>query len=77
MEELAEVAVSDPSFGLISKTFLEKGSQLNTILNDATIKFVTGAIDETGFYKAVEIWKQSGGTEVAKEFEELFKNKKK
>lgn len=70
--ENADVAVLNPAEGLISPTDLEKGTQLSTILKDASIQFVVGEIDEAGFQAAVEKWKSTGGSKVAKEFAELY-----
>src|SRR5690606_32874545 len=42
LAEFADLSVLDPSDGLVSSTNLEKGSQLKTILSDASIQFVVG-----------------------------------
>lgn len=73
LDEFANAVVLDPSSGLISPTNVEKGSQLSTILQDASVKFVLGEIDEAGFAAAVAEWKKIGGSQVAKEFEGLYK----
>ncbi|GGD52226.1 extracellular solute-binding protein [Paenibacillus nasutitermitis] len=75
MVEYAAVGVSNPSNGLISPTQIEKDEQLKTIISDAKTKYVMGEIDDAGFDAAVEMWKKAGGSKVAKEFSELYKNK--
>jgi putative aldouronate transport system substrate-binding protein len=73
--EYAEVAIFDPSVGLISTTNVERGTQLKTMLNDASIQFILGDLDENGFKAVVEEWKKVGGSQVAKEFAELYAQK--
>lgn len=67
------VAIGDPSAKYVSPTHSERGGELNTILADAAIQFVMGEIDEAGFKAAVEQWKQAGGSKVAEELAEQYK----
>ena len=66
------VTVGDPSFGLLSPTYIERGGELDTILDDATAQFILGEIDESGFRDAVERWKAAGGAKVAEELAEQY-----
>jgi putative aldouronate transport system substrate-binding protein len=75
MAEHSAVGVADPSLGLISPTQIEKNEQLNTIITDARTKYIMGEIDEAGFDAQVELWKKTGGSQVAKELAELYKQK--
>ena len=75
MEEHAQVSVPNPAEGLISATETEKGEQLKTILEDASIQFILGDIDESGFYDAVERWKNAGGIQVKEELAELYRQR--
>lgn len=68
MEANNAAAVGDPSLKLVSPTNVERGGELNTMLVDATTKFILGELDEAGFGQAVEQWKQAGGAKVAEEF---------
>ena len=72
MEENEQLAVHDPTLTLISETYNTIGDQLNTIINDAIAKFVMGEIDEEGWKREIERWRQEGGDQVAKEFEEKY-----
>jgi putative aldouronate transport system substrate-binding protein len=73
LAKFADVAVMNPAAALVSPTNVEKGSQLDTILKDASIKFVLDEIDEKGFAAAVAEWKKVGGDKVAQEYAGLYK----
>jgi len=75
MAQYAEIAIPDPSAGLISPTQTEKNEQLNTILQDARTKYVLGEIDDAGYDAMLAQWKKAGGEQVAKELADLYKNK--
>ncbi|MBD0383812.1 extracellular solute-binding protein [Paenibacillus sedimenti] len=61
-------AVQDPAAPLESKTYLEKGVQLQELIKDATNKYIYGNIDKAGFEKAVEDWKNRGGNKIIEEY---------
>ncbi|MBD2845554.1 extracellular solute-binding protein [Paenibacillus sp. IB182496] len=71
MEANNAVAVGNPAFKYISPTYVERGGELDTILDDAAIQFVLGQIDEDGFQAAVQAWKKAGGSQVAEELAAL------
>lgn len=77
IEENAEFAVLDPTVPLDSQTASERGTELEKIIIDATIKYIMGEIDEKGFDAEVEKWKKSGGDAMAQEFEEAYKKAQK
>ncbi len=64
--------VNDPTLSLISQTSNQMGSQLETIITDANIKFVMGEIDEKGWKAEIEMWRERGGDKIAKEYAEAF-----
>ncbi|MFP3126662.1 extracellular solute-binding protein [Ectobacillus funiculus] len=66
-------AVMDPSVPLESPTASERGTELQKLIIDATIKYIMGEIDEKGFDAEVEKWKESGGDQMRKEYEEAYK----
>ncbi|NHN32683.1 extracellular solute-binding protein [Paenibacillus agricola] len=77
-EDNIQYAVFDPTLALISATQAEIGTQLNTIIDDALVKFIIGQIDEAGWKAEVEKWRKAGGSKVAKEYaDEQAKLKKK
>lgn len=64
----ATIAVANPALALYSDTLTEKGKELSKIIDDATVKFIMGAIGESDWNQAVEKWRQSGGDKVIEEF---------
>lgn len=63
--------VSDPSLPLLSETFAERGAQLQTMLEDANVKFVMGGSEEE-WRNTVKEWRARGGGEIAREYEEEY-----
>jgi putative aldouronate transport system substrate-binding protein len=73
IKENAEFAVLDPTVPLESQTASERGTELEKIIIDATIKYIMGSLDEAGFDAEIEKWKKSGGDAMKKEYEEAYK----
>ena len=67
-----EFAVFNPAGPFISKTYSEKGAQLDNIIADARVQYIAGQIDEKGWADAVELWSNSGGNDVEAEINELY-----
>ncbi|MFE5317693.1 extracellular solute-binding protein [Paenibacillus sp. NPDC056579] len=78
LKEIKQYGVADATFGLIlSDDGKKKLSTNKKIIDDAKIKFIMGVIDESGYNKEIDRWKQLGGNDVIKEYTELYsKNKK-
>ena len=70
------IAVVNPALGLESETWTLNQAELNTIITDAKVKFITGRIDEAGWQEAIESWLKAGGEKVIQEFEENFQKSK-
>lgn len=70
--EMLEYMVPNPIFPLDSQTYFEMGKTLDQIIQDASIKFVSGALDESGFLAEVERWRTTGGDKVAQEYMESY-----
>lgn len=66
-------AVFDPTVPLDSATNNEQGTELTKIITDATFKYIMGQATEDDFKKAVQSWKDSGGTKITTEYEEAYK----
>lgn len=66
--ENEKYAVYDPTVPLISKTFTEKGAQLQTEIEDARNKFLLGSLDEAGWNAAIEAWSGKGGSQIEEEY---------
>lgn len=73
IRENDEFAVLDPTVPLDSATNNEQGTELQKIITDATFKFIMGQATEADFKKAVQTWKDSGGTKITEEYEEAYK----
>lgn len=63
-----EFLIHDPTVTLVSETFILDGERLQGIIDDATYNYIIGEIDEDGFDKEVEKWKEQGGDKIIKEF---------
>jgi putative aldouronate transport system substrate-binding protein len=78
LKEIKQYGVADVTNGLIlSDESKKKLSTNKKIIDDAKIKFIMGVIDEAGFGKELEKWKQSGGADIIKEYTELYNKYKK
>ncbi|NYD67055.1 extracellular solute-binding protein [Agromyces atrinae] len=66
-----ESAEYDPAAAFVSKTYVSKGAQLDTIIADARIQYIAGQIDRDGLTDAIALWRSSGGDAVIAEINEL------
>lgn len=71
-EDNGKFVVPDPSNGLESKTYDERGVELYKIISDATYNYMLGKLDEAGFYQEVERWKRQGGAQIIREYSEAL-----
>ncbi|TDF92928.1 extracellular solute-binding protein [Paenibacillus piri] len=67
------VAVNNPAFSLVSNTWTERGNELNKWVEDNRVKFVLGALDDSGWNNVIEQWLQKGGDKVIAEYNEQYK----
>jgi ABC-type sugar transport system, periplasmic component len=65
--------VHDPTAPLESATRNERGERLRRIVDDATWQFILGTIDEAGFWRAVDQWRQEGGDQIIREINEAYR----
>ncbi|MFC4010330.1 extracellular solute-binding protein [Nonomuraea purpurea] len=70
VEEDLKTAVHNVALPVISKTQIEKGAQIDKIVSDARVKFLSGAIDEEGLKAEIKRWHDSGGDQVITEINE-------
>lgn len=68
----AESCVRDYSSPLLSATQTEKGGELDKLLTDAKVKYITGEIEEAGYDAAVKEWYAQGGAQIAGEYTEAY-----
>ncbi|MCM2676288.1 extracellular solute-binding protein [Alkalicoccobacillus plakortidis] len=64
--------IQDMSIGLNSDTYVRDGERLQEIMNDATYQFILGQLDEEGFERAVDNWKNQGGQIIMDEYTESY-----
>jgi putative aldouronate transport system substrate-binding protein len=64
-------AVFNPAQALVSKTYVEKGAQLDQIIGDARIKYLAGQLDEDGVKAEVKRWYKEGGQQIVDEMNQL------
>lgn len=72
IEDNKSIVVHDPAAQLISPTHAEKGTELQTIITDATYHFILSNLDEAGFAKELEKWRMNGGDRIIREMNEEY-----
>ena len=65
MNEDLKTAVFNPALSVIAPTTVAKGQTLDTIIPDARIKYLSGAIDRGRAEGQIKRWYDSGGTQIA------------
>ncbi|THF83490.1 extracellular solute-binding protein [Cohnella fermenti] len=65
--ENEKIAINDPAAALDSATYNEKGTELASIITDATYKYIYGKLDKAGFEKEIDTWKSRGGDKIIEE----------
>jgi putative aldouronate transport system substrate-binding protein len=71
MQEDLKTAVHNPALAVVSPAYLQRGQTLDPIMSDARIKYLSGAISEEQLKAEIKRWYDSGGSEVAKEINDL------
>ncbi|GAB2649071.1 extracellular solute-binding protein [Kribbella swartbergensis] len=71
MNEDLKTAVFNPALGVIAPTAVSKGQTIDTIIPDARIKYLSGAITEDQLKAQIKRWYDSGGTQIAQEVNDL------
>jgi len=71
-EDNEKFIVRDPTVGLKSDTYDEKGGELYGIISDATYHYMLGHLDEDGFKQEIARWKISGGEDIVREYEKEY-----
>ncbi|MEV0147493.1 MULTISPECIES: extracellular solute-binding protein [unclassified Nonomuraea] len=71
MAEDLKTAVFNPALPVVSPTAVAKGAQIDTIIPDARIKFLSGQLTEEQLKGEIKRWYDSGGTQVATEINDL------
>ncbi|TCC48577.1 extracellular solute-binding protein [Kribbella capetownensis] len=71
MNEDLKTAVFNPALSIVAPTAVSKGQTLDTIIPDARIKYLSGAITEDQLKAQIKRWYDSGGTQIATEVNDL------
>jgi putative aldouronate transport system substrate-binding protein len=71
-EEMARVAVANPTAGIYSPTAADTGATLNQLIMDNYTAIVTGRQELDSWDQVVEDWRSRGGDEQRAEFEEAI-----
>lgn len=66
-----KTAVHNPTLAVVAPTAVEKGATLDTIIPDARVKYLSGAITEDQLKAEIKRWYDSGGTQIAAEVNDL------
>ncbi|MBB3067796.1 hypothetical protein FHS14_000766 [Paenibacillus baekrokdamisoli] len=68
--------VSNEYFGSATETQVEKGAQLDKLLNETFVKIIMGSASIDEFDKYVKSWKALGGDDITNEVNDWYdKNK--
>lgn len=67
-----QTAVHNPALPLISETQIQRGAQIDRIINDARVRFYAGEIDENGLEAEIQRWYQEGGQQIVDELNEQY-----
>ncbi|MCU6712749.1 extracellular solute-binding protein [Paenibacillus sp. J5C_2022] len=70
--ESESFAIFDPTTNIDSETYNERGKQLEKDVEAAMNKYITGEIAEDELDKAIQSWKELGGDQILKEFNEAY-----
>ena len=65
--------VANPAESLISETYVKNGAQLDKIISDARIKYMSGQIDDSTYKSEMQRWCDSGGNDIIREINDEYK----
>ena len=74
--ENEKILVSNPAEPFTSEVYYARGNFLDSLINNARIKFITGEIDEAEFHGMLNTWLESGGEEYISEINKLYRENK-
>lgn len=71
-ESNIQYSIENPAAGLSSPTYEKKGTELDKIINDARIKYMSGQLDDEGYMAEMQRWRDEGGSDVICEINEAY-----
>jgi len=68
-----DLCVANPCQSLLSSStvYSEKGSTLETIVDDARVQYIVGQLDEEGYKAEIQRWYDQGGADLVAELSEM------
>lgn len=72
-EDNEQHALHNPAAPYLSETQSKRATQLDAIMNEAKIQFITGNISVADYKKEIERWKNEGGNDIIKEINAEYK----
>ncbi len=75
-QRLESIGIDDPSWGLVSQTYLQRGRALDDFYNTSLANFITGKTPISDWEKFVAEWRSRGGDAVATELTKLNQERK-
>ena len=75
-EDNEKYALYNPAEPYLSEARSGKSAQLDAIIADAKVNYITGKISKEEYLAEIEKWKSSGGNELIKEINNLYKQSK-
>lgn len=75
VKENESYIVPNPALTLESVTNDERGKELDTIITDAQTKYIMGKIDDEGWRKEIVKWRNAGGDQLIREYEESYRKR--
>lgn len=72
IQENSKIIVTNPAEALESSTYLQKGTMLDAMIVEARNHYIIGRLDDEGFDRKVEEWRQSGGDDLIREMNEAY-----
>lgn len=68
-------SISNPAEALISQTQLTKGDELDSIINNACIRYMSGQISDEEYKQEIQRWRDAGGNDVIFEINEEYEKR--
>ena len=64
--------INNVTMPYVSATYSQKGSELDKIIQDAKVKYIMGVIDEEGYRKEMQRWRDNGGDKMLEEYTKAY-----
>ena len=68
----ANNTVANPVLKYVSDTYVQKGTDLDTLIDDAIVQYIMGSIDKAAFDEVIQQWYSQGGQKICDEYTALW-----